>query len=40
LRRIPKAGDSIEEAGFVISVEKANERVPLQLKVKLARSFL
>jgi len=36
LRRIPKADDSIEEAGFRITVEEANERTALRLKVELA----
>ncbi len=34
LRRIPKVGDSIEEAGFLISVEDASERAVLLLKVR------
>jgi len=36
LRRIPRIGDSIEEAGFRITVEEANERTALRLKVELA----
>jgi len=36
LRRIPKAGNSIEEGGFRIIVEEANERTALRLKVELA----
>lgn len=35
LRYIPKIGDSIDEAGFRFTVEDANERVPLRLKVAL-----
>ena len=35
LRRIPKVGDSIEEAGFSITVEEANERMATRLKVQL-----
>ena len=33
LRRIPKAGDSIEEGGFVFLIEEANDRAPLLLRV-------
>jgi putative hemolysin len=35
LRRIPKVGDSIEEAGFRIVVEEASDRVPIRLKVEV-----
>jgi len=34
LRRIPRMGDSVEEAGFRIVVEDASARVPIRLKVK------
>jgi len=33
LRRIPKTGDSIEEAGFKFFVEEANDRAPILLRV-------
>ena len=33
LRRIPKIGDVVEEAGFVIEVKDASERVPLRVKM-------
>ena len=33
LRRIPKVGDSIEEAGFKFFVEEANDRAPILLRV-------
>tara|TARA_Y100001960_G_scaffold328901_1_gene418837 strand:- start:4045 stop:5304 length:1260 start_codon:yes stop_codon:yes gene_type:complete len=33
LRRIPKAGDSIEEAGFLFIVKEASDRAPLNLRV-------
>ena len=33
LRRIPKAGDSIEEAGFFFIVKEASDRAPLNLRV-------
>jgi CBS domain containing-hemolysin-like protein len=36
LRRIPRIGDTIEEAGFCIVVEEASERAPLRLKVSPA----
>jgi len=34
LRRIPKMGDFIEEAGYLFVVEAANERSPVRLRVK------
>jgi putative hemolysin len=34
LRRIPKAGESIEENGFLVIVEDANERTALRLKIQ------
>ncbi|MBT6200131.1 MAG: cobalt transporter, partial [Bacteroidetes Order II. Incertae sedis bacterium] len=34
LRRIPRIGDNIEEAGFRITVEDASERSALRLKVQ------
>jgi CBS domain containing-hemolysin-like protein len=33
LRRIPRVGDNIEEAGFRITVEAATERAAVRLKV-------
>jgi len=38
LRRIPKVGDSIEEAGFLFIVEEASDRAPTALKVRPLRS--
>ena len=35
LRRIPRVGDVIEEAGISIAVEEATDRAPLRLKVSL-----
>ena len=34
LRRIPKVGDRIEEAGFLFVVEDANDRTPLLVRVR------
>ena len=34
LRRIPKVGDRIEEAGFLFVVEEANDRTPLLIRVR------
>jgi len=34
LRRIPKVGDHIEEAGFLFVVEDANDRAPLRIRVR------
>jgi len=34
LRRIPKVGDRIEEAGFLFVVEDANDRTPLLIRVR------
>ncbi len=34
LRRIPKVGDSIEEAGFLFIVEEASDRAPIALRVR------
>ena len=36
LRRIPKIGDSVEEAGVLLIVEDANERSALRLRIELS----
>ena len=36
LRRIPKAGDSIEEVGFLFIVEEASDRAALLIRVELS----
>jgi len=34
LRRIPKAGDRVEEAGFLFTVEEANDRATVTIRAE------